>query len=71
MSGAGTSPNSHVFAYAAASVKKMLEVVKELGGVKFFFDKILFWLNTIIDLICIQNTNFLEISVNKINTFEN
>ncbi len=39
MSGAGTSPNSHVFAYAAASVKKMLDVVKELGGVINLLDK--------------------------------
>lgn len=37
MSGAATSPNPNVFAYAAASVKKMLEVTKHLGGVNFVF----------------------------------
>lgn len=37
MSGAATSPNAHAFAYAAASVKKMLEVTKLLGGENFVF----------------------------------
>jgi xylose isomerase len=37
MSGAATSPNPHTFAYAAASVKKMLEVTKFLGGENFVF----------------------------------
>lgn len=37
MSGAATSPNAHVFAFAAASVKKMLEVTKLLGGTNFVF----------------------------------
>lgn len=37
MSGASTSPNANVFAYAAASVKKMLEVTKYLGGENFVF----------------------------------
>src|SRR5262249_7806372 len=33
--GAATSPNADVFAYAAAQVKKALEVTKELGGVNY------------------------------------
>lgn len=37
MSGASTSPNPHAFAYAAASVKKMLEVSKLLGAENFVF----------------------------------
>lgn len=37
MSGAATSPSPQVFAYAAASVKKMLEVTKKLGGTNFVF----------------------------------
>ncbi|MBD3240503.1 MAG: xylose isomerase, partial [Chitinivibrionales bacterium] len=32
MCGAATSPDPHVFAYAAAQVKKAIEVTKELGG---------------------------------------
>ena len=35
--GAATSPNADVFAYAAAQVKKALEVTKELGGVNYVF----------------------------------
>ncbi|NMB01285.1 MAG: xylose isomerase [Firmicutes bacterium] len=37
MHGAATSPNADVFAYAAARVKKMLEVTKELGGENYVF----------------------------------
>ncbi len=35
--GAATSPNADVFAYAAAQVKKCLEVTRELGGVNYVF----------------------------------
>ena len=35
--GAATSPNSDAFAYAAAQVKKALEVTKELGGQGYTF----------------------------------
>ncbi|MBV9123897.1 MAG: xylose isomerase, partial [Planctomycetes bacterium] len=35
--GAATSPNADVFAFAAAQVKKCLEVTKELGGVNYVF----------------------------------
>jgi xylose isomerase len=35
--GAATSPNAEVFAYAAAQVKKALEVTKELGGSNYVF----------------------------------
>jgi xylose isomerase len=35
--GAATSPNADVFAFAAAQVKKMLEVTKELGGANYVF----------------------------------
>jgi xylose isomerase len=35
--GAATSPNADVFAYAAAQVKKCLEVTKDLGGVNYVF----------------------------------
>jgi xylose isomerase len=35
--GASTSCNAEVFAYAAAQVKKALEVTKELGGVNYVF----------------------------------
>jgi xylose isomerase len=34
MHGAATSPSADVFAYAAAKVKKALEITKELGGRK-------------------------------------
>ena len=37
MHGAATSCNADVFAYAAAQVKKCLEVTKELGGVNYVF----------------------------------
>ena len=35
--GAATSPNADVFAYAAAQVKKAIEVTLELGGVNYVF----------------------------------
>jgi len=35
--GAATSPNAEVFAYAAAQVKKALEVTKRLGGSNYVF----------------------------------
>jgi xylose isomerase len=37
MSGAATNPDAHVFAYAAAQVKKALEVTKQLGGENYVF----------------------------------
>ena len=37
MCGAATNPDAHVFAYAAAQVKKALEVTKQLGGEKYVF----------------------------------
>ena len=37
MHGAATSPNCEAFAFAAAQVKKALEVTKELGGVGYTF----------------------------------
>jgi xylose isomerase len=37
MHGAATSPNADAFAYAAAQVKKALEVTKELGGAGYTF----------------------------------
>jgi xylose isomerase len=37
MHGAATSPSADVFAYAAAQVKKCLEVTKDLGGVNYVF----------------------------------
>ncbi|HTO02427.1 MAG TPA: xylose isomerase [Opitutus sp.] len=37
MSGASTNPDAHVFAYAAAQVKKALEVTKLLGGENYVF----------------------------------
>lgn len=37
MHGAATSPNADVFAYAAAQVKKALEVTLELGGENYVF----------------------------------
>ena len=37
MHGAATSPEPQVFAYAAAQVKKALEVTKELGGLNYVF----------------------------------
>lgn len=35
--GAATSPNAHAFAYAAAQVKKAIEVTHELGGHNYVF----------------------------------
>ena len=37
MHGAATSPNAEAFAFAAAQVKKALEVTKELGGAGYVF----------------------------------
>ena len=37
MHGAATSPNADAFAYAAAQVKKAIEVTKELGGLGYTF----------------------------------
>jgi xylose isomerase len=37
MHGAATSPNAEVFAFAAAQVKKALEITKELGGEGYTF----------------------------------
>jgi xylose isomerase len=37
MHGAATSPNADAFAYAAAQVKKAIEVTKELGGQNYVF----------------------------------
>ncbi|MEZ5277950.1 MAG: xylose isomerase [Opitutaceae bacterium] len=37
MCGAATNPDSHVFAYAAAQVKKAIDVTKELGGENYVF----------------------------------
>ena len=37
LAGAATNPDAHVFAYAAAQVKKALEVTKQLGGENYVF----------------------------------
>ncbi len=37
MHGASTSPNADAFAYAAAQVKKAMEITKELGGENYVF----------------------------------
>ncbi len=37
MCGAATNPDAHVFAYAAAQVKKALDVTKALGGANYVF----------------------------------
>ena len=37
MNGAATNPDAHVFAYAAAQVKKAMEVTHKLGGVNYVF----------------------------------
>ena len=37
MSGAGTAPNADVFAYAAAQIKKALELTVKLGGTGYVF----------------------------------
>jgi len=37
MCGAATNPDAHVFAFAAAQVKKALEITKQLGGENYVF----------------------------------
>jgi len=37
MNGAATNPDAHVFAYAAAQVKKAMEITHELGGENYVF----------------------------------
>ena len=37
MNGAGTSPNADVFAFAAAQIKKAIEITVELGGTGYVF----------------------------------
>jgi xylose isomerase len=37
MCGAATNPDAHVFAYAAAQVKKAIDITKELGGENYVF----------------------------------
>jgi xylose isomerase len=37
MCGAATNPDAHVFAYAAAQVKKAIDVTRELGGENYVF----------------------------------
>ncbi|XP_064606210.1 uncharacterized protein LOC135471091 [Liolophura sinensis] len=37
MNGAASNPSAHIFAYAAAQVKKGLEIAKKLGAVNFVF----------------------------------
>lgn len=37
MNGAGTNPDFHTFAYAAAQVKKAMEVTVKLGGINYVF----------------------------------
>jgi xylose isomerase len=37
MNGAATNPNAHVFAHAAAQVKKVMDVTNKLGGENFVF----------------------------------
>jgi xylose isomerase len=37
LAGASTNPDAHVFAYAAAQVKKALEITKQLGGENYVF----------------------------------
>ena len=37
VNGASTSPNADVFAYAAASIKKAMEITKRLGGLGYVF----------------------------------
>ena len=38
MCGAATNPNAHIFAYAAAKTKKVMEVTHRLGG-----ENLVFW----------------------------
>lgn len=68
MNGAATSPNADVFAYAAARVKKALEITKELNGENYVF-----WggregyetlLNTDMGLELDNLARFLELAVN-------
>ena len=35
MNGAASNPNAHIFAFAAAQVKKCMEVAKKLGAENF------------------------------------
>ena len=37
LAGAGTSPNADVFAYAAAQIKKAMDITKKLGGQNYVF----------------------------------
>ncbi len=37
LAGAGTSPNADVFAYAAAQIKKAMDITKKLGGENYVF----------------------------------
>ena len=37
MNGASTNPDAHVFANAAAQVKKCMEITKKLGGENYVF----------------------------------
>lgn len=37
LAGAGTSPNADVFAYAAAQIKKAMDITKKLGGTNYVF----------------------------------
>lgn len=37
LSGAGTSPSADVFAYAAAQIKKAMDITKKLGGTNYVF----------------------------------
>ena len=37
MNGAGTNPDLHAYAYAAAQVKKAMDVTKKLGGENYVF----------------------------------
>ena len=35
MNGAASNPNAHIFAFAAAQVKKCMEIAKKLGAENF------------------------------------
>lgn len=68
MHGAATSPNADIFAYAAAQVKKAMEITKELGGQNYVF-----WggregyetlLNTDMKLELDNLARFLQMAVN-------
>ena len=43
MNGAASNPDVHVFAYAAAQVKKAIEVTKELGICFILLEKFLWF----------------------------